>query len=129
MVKGGPGDDILCGGRGTDKLLGGDGNDTIFGEEENDTIVPGPGDDRVLGSAGDDRIYGWGRQGGEIVDDGIDILDGGFNDDILEAGGADTLLRVHPRRHAAHQDSADRAARSWTAAATTTRSSAPRQTT
>ena len=92
VVKGGPGDDILCGGRGTDKILGGSGNDTIFGEEENDTIVPGPGDDRVLGSAGDDRIYGWGRQGGEIVEDGIDILDGGFNDDILEAGGADSLF-------------------------------------
>ena len=92
VVKGGPGDDILCGGRGTDKLLGGAGDDVIFGEEENDTIIPGPGNDQVLGSAGNDRIYGWGEQGGEIVADGIDILNGGFNDDIVEAGGADTLF-------------------------------------
>ncbi len=92
VVKGGPGDDILCGGSGDDKIIGGDGDDVIYGEEENDTIIPGPGDDRVLVSAGDDRIYGWGKQGGEIVDDGIDLLDGGFNDDIIEAGGADTLL-------------------------------------
>ena len=46
----------------------------------------------MLGSAGNDRIYGWGEKGGVIVDDGIDILDGGFNDDVIEAGGADTLL-------------------------------------
>ena len=92
VVKGGAGDDVLCGGRGTDKLYGGPGDDIIYGEEENDTIFPGPGDDQVLGSAGDDRIFGYGERGGEIVDDGIDILDGGFNDDIIVAGGADTLL-------------------------------------
>ena len=45
----------------------------------------------MLGSAGDDKIFGWAEVGGEIVDDGIDILDGGFNDDIVEAGGADEL--------------------------------------
>jgi Ca2+-binding RTX toxin-like protein len=92
LVKGGDGDDLLCGGRGGDKIYGGPGDDIIFGEEENDKIYPGPGDDQVLGSAGNDRIYGWGKQGGNIVDDGIDILDGGFNDDVIEAGGADTLL-------------------------------------
>jgi Ca2+-binding RTX toxin-like protein len=92
VVKGGDGDDVLCGGRGSDKLIGGPGDDRIFGEEENDTVIPGPGDDEVLGSAGNDRLYGWGKSHGEIVDDGIDILDGGFNDDIVEAGGADTLL-------------------------------------
>ena len=92
MVEGGPGDDILCGGRSADKLFGGPGDDLIYGEEENDTIFPGAGDDRVLGSAGDDRIFGYGEQGGEIIDDGIDLLNGGYNDDIIVAGGADTLL-------------------------------------
>ncbi len=92
VVKGGPGDDLLCGGRGHDVIYGGDGDDVIYGEEENDRIIPGPGDDKVLGSAGNDRILGWGKQGGEIVDDGIDVLNGGFNDDVIEAGGADTLL-------------------------------------
>jgi Ca2+-binding RTX toxin-like protein len=92
VVEGGDGDDVLCGGRSADKLFGGPGDDIIYGEEENDTIFPGPGDDKVLGSAGDDRIFGYGEVGGEIVDDGIDILDGGFNDDIIIAGGADTLL-------------------------------------
>ena len=58
-------------------IYGGPGDDKIYGEEENDTIIPGPGDDYVLGSAGDDRIRGWGKSGGEIVDDGIDVLDGG----------------------------------------------------
>jgi Ca2+-binding RTX toxin-like protein len=92
VVEGGMGNDVLCGGRSADKLYGGPGDDIIYGEEENDTIFPGPGDDKVLGSAGDDRIFGYGEVGGEIVDDGIDILDGGFNDDIIIAGGADTLL-------------------------------------
>ena len=96
VVKGGPGNDILCGGRSSDKLIGGPGNDIIYGEEENDTIYPGPGDDKVLGSAGDDKIYGWGEAGGEIIDDGIDILDGGFNDDIIEAGGADVPAPASP---------------------------------
>jgi len=92
FVEGGQGDDILCGGRSADKLVGGPGDDIIYGEEENDTIYPGPGDDKVLGSAGDDKIFGYGERGGRIVDDGIDILDGGFNDDMIVAGGADTLL-------------------------------------
>lgn len=92
VVEGGDGDDILCGGRGYDVLRGGPGDDIIYGEEENDKIIPGPGDDKVLGSAGDDRILGWGKSGGEYTDDGTDLLDGGYNDDIIEAGGADTLL-------------------------------------
>jgi Ca2+-binding RTX toxin-like protein len=92
VVKGGPGNDLLCGGRGHDVIIGGPGNDKIYGEEENDTLIPGPGNDYVLGSAGDDEIRGWGMSGGTAVDDGIDILDGGFNDDQIEAGGADTLL-------------------------------------
>jgi Ca2+-binding RTX toxin-like protein len=45
----------------------------------------------VLGSAGDDKIYGYAEKGGKIIDDGIDLLDGGFNDDIIIAGGADLL--------------------------------------
>jgi Ca2+-binding RTX toxin-like protein len=92
VVKGGPGNDILCGGRGDDVIHGGPGNDRIFGEEENDRIFPGPGDDKALGSADDDKLYGFGGKPGSIVDDGIDVLDGGFNDDVIIAGGADTLL-------------------------------------
>ena len=92
IVEGGAGDDILCGGRSADKMVGGPGDDIIYGEEENDTIYPGPGDDKVLGSAGDDKLFGYGKRAGEIIDDGIDILDGGYNDDIIVAGGADTLL-------------------------------------
>ncbi len=91
VVKGGPGDDLLCGGRSADKIYGGPGNDIIYGEEENDTIFPGSGNDKVLGSAGDDKIFGYAEVGGEIVDDGIDLLNGGYNDDIIIAGGADTL--------------------------------------
>ena len=92
VVRGGDGNDTICGGRGNDKLYGDDGNDTIYGEEESDKIYPGPGNDKVLGSAGNDKIYGFGTEGGQIVDDGIDLLDGGFNDDVIIAGGADTLL-------------------------------------
>jgi Ca2+-binding RTX toxin-like protein len=91
VVEGGDGSDLLCGGRGGDVIRGGPGDDIIYGEEENDRIIPGPGDDKVLGSAGNDRIFGWGERHGEIVDDGVDILDGGFNDDLIEAGGADSL--------------------------------------
>ena len=91
-VDGGEGDDTLCGGRGNDVIDGGPGHDVIFGEEENDTIDPGPDNDRVLGSEGDDKIIGYGGKPGSIVDDGIDLLDGGFNNDIIIAGGADTLL-------------------------------------
>ena len=64
----------------------------IYGEEENDRIIPGPDNDKVLGSAGNDRILGWAERGGEIVDDGTDILNGGWNDDVIEAGGADSLF-------------------------------------
>ncbi len=92
VIEGGPGNDILCGGRGNDTIIGGPGNDKIYGEEENDTIIGGPGNDTVQGSAGDDRIEGYGTKHGEIVDDGVDTLDGGFNDDTIIAGGADTLL-------------------------------------
>ena len=90
-VYGEDGNDIICGGRSADKLFGGDGDDIIYGEEENDTIYPGPGDDKVLGSAGDDKIFGYAKKNGQIIDDGIDLLDGGFNDDIIVAGGADLL--------------------------------------
>ena len=91
VIKGSQGADVLCGGRGSDTIYGGPGDDLIYGEEENDRIIPGAGDDRVLGSAGNDRILGWGERGGEIVDDGVDILNGGWNDDVIEAGGADSL--------------------------------------
>lgn len=91
VVRGGPGDDLLCGGRGTDRIFGGPGDDTIYGEEENDTVIPGPGEDRVLGSAGNDHIYGWGTSGGAYTDDGVDVLSGGYNDDVVEAGGADSV--------------------------------------
>jgi Ca2+-binding RTX toxin-like protein len=92
VINGGPGNDVLCGGTGHDVIYGGPGNDKIYGEEANDTIIPGPGNDYALGSAGDDHIEGWGKSHGEIVDDGVDVLDGGYNDDRIEAGGADTLL-------------------------------------
>jgi Ca2+-binding RTX toxin-like protein len=92
VIKGGPGNDLICGGRGHDVIYGGPGRDRVYGEEENDTIIPGPDDDYALGAAGDDKLRGWGKSGGEIVDDGIDVLDGGYNDDRIEAGGADTLL-------------------------------------
>ena len=92
VVKGGPGNDVICGGRGHDVINGGPGRDWVYGEEENDRLIPGPDDDYALGAAGDDKLRGWGKSGGEIVDDGIDVLDGGYNDDRIEAGGADTLL-------------------------------------
>jgi Ca2+-binding RTX toxin-like protein len=92
VIKGGPGNDLLCGGRGHDVIYGGPGRDRIYGEEENDKIIPGPDNDYALGSADDDVIRGWGEKGGEVIDDGVDRLDGGFNDDQVEAGGADTLL-------------------------------------
>ena len=100
VVKGGPGDDLLCGGRGHDVIYGGDGDDVIYGEEENDRIIPGPGDDKVLGSAGNDRILGWGKQGGKIVDDGIDLLEpfhahsrGSRLDDLIDIAGVDAADR------------------------------------
>jgi Ca2+-binding RTX toxin-like protein len=91
VVKGGPGRDLLCGGRGGDRILGGPGDDLIYGEEENDRIIPGSGDDQVLGSAGNDHIFGWGKQGDTYTDDGTDQLVGGYHDDVIEAGGIDSL--------------------------------------
>ena len=82
MVEGGGGDDVLCGGRSADKLYGGPGDDIIYGEEENDTIFPGAGDDKVLGSARRRPDLRLRRGGREIIDDGIDILNGGWNDDV-----------------------------------------------
>ena len=78
VVKGGPGDDVLCGGRGArrDPRRRRRRHHLRRGGERPDHSRR-PATTRCSGSAGNDRILGWGKQGGEIVDDGIDILNGG----------------------------------------------------
>jgi Ca2+-binding RTX toxin-like protein len=46
----------------------------------------------VLGSAGDDLVFGWGEEDGQVVDDGVDEINGGHSRDVVEGGGADIIL-------------------------------------
>ncbi len=75
VLRGTPGDDVICG-RG--------GNDTIYGGEGHDLIIGGYGDDRLNGQGGREYVVGG---------PGADVLRGGGRDDELFGGrGTDVLF-------------------------------------
>lgn len=74
------GNDLIYGNAGNDVIVGGGGNDTIFGGLGNDDITVGTGTVSVNGAAGTDTF----RFGTTL--DASDIVDGGADADILNAG-------------------------------------------
>ena len=67
-------DAIILGGDGNDMLLGGGGNDEISGDDGEDTIDGRIGSDTVNGGAGSDQV---------TISVGIDIVNGGGEDDDI----------------------------------------------
>jgi hemolysin type calcium-binding protein len=75
VLRGTPGQDVICG-RG--------GNDTIYGGEGHDLVIGGYGNDRLNGQGGREYVVGG---------PGADVLRGGGRDDELFGGrGADVLF-------------------------------------
>jgi Ca2+-binding RTX toxin-like protein len=74
IITGSAGNDSLSGGSGNDTLNGGAGNDTLNGGAGNDTLNGGPGSDIVNGGTGDDKI---------VINDILDTIDGGADNDYL----------------------------------------------
>lgn len=111
---GGDGDDLIYGGAGNDTFIGGSGDDQIFLGDGNDQSLPdaasglmsdagndlvrgGDGDDEMVdlrgantlyGDTGDDRLTAYDP---DPLDEGSDLLFGGFGADLLAGDDGDTL--------------------------------------
>ncbi|WP_245283764.1 calcium-binding protein [Bradyrhizobium sp. URHD0069] len=83
-LGGGAGNDVIYAGLGNDQIDGGADNDTLSGEDGNDLIKGGAGDDTTLGGRGNDTFLYNPGNGGSIVGDGSDIIDGGEDIDTLK---------------------------------------------
>lgn len=93
---GGAGDDNLSTGAANDALYGDAGNDTLRGQNGNDTFYGGIGADSLVGLNGNDVIYvaAGDRAYGGANDDtfivqgsDIAVIDGGANNDTIQAYG------------------------------------------
>ncbi len=89
MLRGTPGDDVICGLAGRDRILGLGGDDVIIGGDGRDELLGGSGDDHLLGGTGADVLTGAG--GDDVLDGeaGADSGTGGRGDDVC---AADRLL-------------------------------------
>jgi len=90
MIRGTPGDDVICPGAGNDIVYGGGGDDRV---------EAGPGNDIVYGEAGRDRLLaGPGRDvlRGGAEHDSLDARDGVRGNDTLEGGAADDACEADP---------------------------------
>ena len=86
---GGGNDTIIASGVGNDYIQGGDGNDLIQGSDGNDQELEGQGgNDTIYGMGGDDRIVYTASAGFDQVGDGLDKIDGGAGNDLLEVYGS-----------------------------------------
>lgn len=80
-LRGGPGNDLLAGGAGNDIFMkGGSGDDTLEGGSGNDDLAGGTGVDLLEGGSGNDTLRG--NDAGNIADNEVDTLIGGFGDDV-----------------------------------------------
>ena len=83
IIRGTPGNDVICAGGGDDTVYGRGGNDVVYGGGGDDVLRGGNGNDRLEGEAGDDVL-----RGGK----GADRLTGGPGLDQLYGGpGRDQL--------------------------------------
>lgn len=105
------GDDYLSAGSDDDLIVGGEGDDILDGHTGNDELIGGSGDDELIGYKGDDLLNGTAADlttvrfeigtDGTVIDvqmdnetvstDGFDLIKGGPDQDILIAGGGDTI--------------------------------------
>ena len=81
-LNGGYGNDRLVGNAAANEINGWDGNDVILGGGGNDALYGWDGSDKVYGEAGNDTLH---------TASGINLLDGGPNDDLCIAKADDTL--------------------------------------
>ena len=119
MIVGTRGDDIICGKGGRDRIFGRGGDDWLYGQDGwdrlhggdgNDHLVGGAGDDYFRGGSGNDHWYG-GPDRDFLVDyHGIDIIEGGWGDDVClstsDDAGGDTVIGG-PGRDVRHTDPHD----------------------
>jgi hypothetical protein len=104
-LTGDSGSDVLAGGAGDDVLEGGDGNDFLFGGGSYEAagfggqtigVLDAEGQGWVVShveTANSNTLYLTGfNGGGQLFDDGGDVLDGGVGNDFLMGGYGDDLL-------------------------------------
>jgi pimeloyl-ACP methyl ester carboxylesterase len=98
VLRGTPGDDVICAGGGNDivhglggddVLIGGDGNDVLRGDDGDDELDGGRGGDQLVGGEGNDSLTG--RAGGDGHsgqggDDALDARDGARGNDTVNGG-------------------------------------------
>ena len=85
LLIGGLGNDTIYGGVGIDELIGNGGDDVMFGGGDTDPFTrAGDGNDYVDGGAVGDNLYG---------DAGDDLIVGGDDQDIVQGGEGDDILR------------------------------------
>ena len=58
MLRGTPGDDVICGRGGHDVIVGDRGHDVLIGGDGRDELFGDCGDDVLDGGAGADRLFG-----------------------------------------------------------------------
>jgi hypothetical protein len=88
---GGGNDIVTVTGVGNDYIQTGAGNDTIIGSNGSDQELEGQGgDDTIFAMGGDDRIVYSASAGTNHVGDGMDRIDGGAGNDLLEVYGSAT---------------------------------------
>ena len=86
---GGGNDTVIASGVGNDYIQGGDGNDLIQGSDGNDQELEGQGgNDTIYGMGGGDRIVYTASASFDQVGDGMDKIDGGAGNDLLEVYGS-----------------------------------------
>ena len=91
ILRGGPGDDVICAERGDDVVRGLGGDDYVFAGNGDDVVDGGAGSDHLLGERGADELSG---------DAGSDFLYGEFGDDALRGGDGRDALYGGPGRDA-----------------------------
>jgi uncharacterized delta-60 repeat protein len=82
VIRGTPGDDVICAGRG---------NDVVRGEGGDDTILGGPGNDVLRGGSGADRLHG------EADNDTLNTSDGRRANDRGDGGAGSDACSGDPR--------------------------------
>ncbi len=92
VIRGTPGNDLICFEKFPTTIDAGAGDDSIYGGSGDNVIDAGPGNDIVLGGAGNDILKGGPGRDYLEGDDGSDKLYGGSGDDILTGGGGGDYL-------------------------------------
>ena len=90
MIRGTPGDDVICPGAGNDIVYGGGGDDRIEGGAGNDILYGEAGRDRMLAGSGADVLRGGPEH------DSLDARDGRRGNDTVHGGPARDACEADP---------------------------------